>query len=193
MIEKAHFIFLNIGKGKFEDNKLFVDNFNIFKNINPDIDTILWDENKINDLVKTHFKHLIKFYKELPIFYKIDFSRYLILKTHSGIYVDLDCECIKPIDKDKDYISYWGKKFNNNIISHKDIRIYDKLIEHALYRYYTCKMPLTWKFRRLEYSVGAGGMYHSLMKLEKKERTNVYDYFKDFETKSWLNVGEGVL
>ena len=54
-------------------------------------------------------------------------------------------------------------------------------------------MPLTWKFRRLEYSVGAGGMYHSLMKLEKKERTNVYDYFKDFETKSWLNVGEGVL
>ena len=80
MIENAHFIFIEIGLGKFEDNKLFVDNFNIFKNLNPDIETILWDEKKIKELINKHYKHLKKFYNELPLFYRIDFSRYLILK-----------------------------------------------------------------------------------------------------------------
>ena len=41
---------------------------------------------------------MYKFFKELPIgVMKADLWRYLILKTHGGVYSDIDSECLKPI------------------------------------------------------------------------------------------------
>lgn len=65
---------------------------------NPECQFILWDKEKLNDL-------LIRFFPEMQSLMasytydiqRIDVYKCLLLYKFGGLYVDLDCECIQPI------------------------------------------------------------------------------------------------
>jgi len=187
----AHFIFINVGLGDLDTFPLYQKNLKIFKKLNPDTEVRLWSEDELDNLVETHFSNLLEVWNTFPDkFYKIDFGRYLILKTFGGIYIDLDMECIKPLDMNQDYINVYCDKngkdsFNNNVICFRNRTMYDKIIEFSLFRIETNKMPKSWLVRRFLYTVSAR-MYHMFCKMNGLKATNVNDYFIDYETKCWL-------
>ncbi|WP_231562254.1 glycosyltransferase family 32 protein [Alistipes sp. ZOR0009] len=65
----------------------------------PEWKYIFWDEKKINHLLESEFPDFIPFYESLPYdIQRWDTIRYLILYKLGGVYVDMDYECIDPID-----------------------------------------------------------------------------------------------
>jgi len=191
----VHFFFLDIGLGKLEDHDIYVKNIETLQNLNPETKVNIWNEIELDTVVKNHYPHLLDFWNNFPSkFYKIDFGRYLILKLYGGMYLDLDMECIikLPNDNEMDFINVFidkkGKEtFNNNVIYFRSQSIYDELIDFAVFRYKSNKMPTSWKRRRLLFTVGAR-MFHKFCRDRKFVKTNVNNFLKDLETKSWLKV-----
>ena len=66
---------------------------------NPDWECELYDDEDIEKYIKNYWStKMYKFFQALPIgVMKADLWRYLILKTHGGVYSDIDSECLKPI------------------------------------------------------------------------------------------------
>ena len=191
----VHFFFLDIGLGKLEDHDIYLKNIETLQNFNPETKVNIWNEIELDTVVKSHYPHLLDFWNNFPSkFYKIDFGRYLILKLYGGMYLDLDMECISklPNEDEIDFINVFrnnkGKEtFNNNVIYFRNIKLYDELIDFAIHRYKSNKMPTSWKRRRLLFTVGAR-MFHKFCRDRKFKKTNVNSFVKDLETKSWLKV-----
>ena len=191
----VHFFFLDIGLGKIEDHPIYLKNIETLKKLNPKTKVNIWNEKKLDKVVKSHYPHLLDFWNNFPsTFYKIDFGRYLVLKLYGGMYLDLDMKCIRPLPKENemDFINIFrndkGKEtFNNNIIYFRNRKLYDELIDFSIHRFQSNKMPSTWKRRRLLYTVGAR-MFHKFCADRNLEKTAVDTFIMDLETKSWLKV-----
>lgn len=67
---------------------------------NPGWKCELYDDADIDKYIKRYWSDkMYKFFKALPVgVMKADLWRYLILKTHGGVYSDIDSECLKPIE-----------------------------------------------------------------------------------------------
>ena len=64
-----------------------------------DYEYLLWEKDDIENLIKRSFPKYLQFYEMLPsMIQKIDFAKYCIMYAYGGLYVDMDCECLKPID-----------------------------------------------------------------------------------------------
>jgi mannosyltransferase OCH1-like enzyme len=60
----------------------------------------LWTDDDNLKLITINYPHLLTLYNSFDNGVKrADVARYCILHTYGGVYVDLDFECIKPIDK----------------------------------------------------------------------------------------------
>ena len=190
----VHFIFLDIGLGTLKDHEIYIKNIETLKKLNPKTKVNIWNEKELDKVVKNHYPDFLDFWNNFPSkFYKIDFGRYLILKLYGGMYLDLDMECISqlPNENEMDFINVFENKgketFNNNVIYFRNHSIYDELIDFAVFRFKSNKMPTSWKRRRLLFTVGAR-MFHKFCRDRKFEKTNVNSFVKDLETKSWLKV-----
>lgn len=78
-------------------------NYNFYastwKHYNKDYEYLLWDHEDIEHLISKIFPQYFVFYSSLPeMIQKIDFAKYCIMYAYGGIYIDMDCECLKPID-----------------------------------------------------------------------------------------------
>ena len=101
--------------------------------LNPDYNHLLWDENSIDKLIRKKFKNYYTLYLNFPtMIQKIDFAKYCIIYEYGGIYIDMDCECIKSISEiflkkrllyvvdleidifEKIFANYYGKQLFNN-------------------------------------------------------------------------------
>lgn len=61
---------------------------------------ILWDEIKILDLLQKFHKEAVKTYYSFDyLVQRVDYAKYVILYVYGGVYVDMDAEIIKPLDK----------------------------------------------------------------------------------------------
>lgn len=70
-----------------------------WKKYNPDFEYILWDQNKIENLINTHFPEFLKKHQSFPeLMQKIDSAKSMILYLYGGIYADIDSECAKNIN-----------------------------------------------------------------------------------------------
>ena len=70
-----------------------------WKKYNKNYEYLLWDQDSINQLICKMYPKYVELYEALPtMIQKIDFSKYCIIYAYGGIYVDMDCECLKPID-----------------------------------------------------------------------------------------------
>ena len=85
---------------------------NSWKDLNPQWEYKLWDEQNIKEL---NVEHLNVYSKKINPGYRSDILRYTILKKYGGIYVDTDFECLKPLpDNMLQYKFIAGMMFGNN-------------------------------------------------------------------------------
>jgi inositol phosphorylceramide mannosyltransferase catalytic subunit len=79
---------------------------------NPQLQLVLWSDKMNRELVKTYAPWFLKTYDAFPVhIQRVDAVRYLILYLYGGIYVDLDFECYKSIERFRQYdlvFSYSG-------------------------------------------------------------------------------------
>jgi hypothetical protein len=66
---------------------------------NPDWTMRLWTDEDLAGLVETRYPELTALYGGYrhPIA-RADLGRYLVLETFGGVYADLDCECLRPLE-----------------------------------------------------------------------------------------------
>jgi len=70
-----------------------------WRKFNPDWEYIFWDKPKMETLIKEDFPDFMETYKSFPHnVQRWDAIRYLILYKYGGLYVDMDYECLKPIN-----------------------------------------------------------------------------------------------
>ena len=61
---------------------------------------ILWTDEDNREFIQDHFPDFMEFYDSYSYnIQRADVIRYFILHTLGGIYVDLDFECLQPIDR----------------------------------------------------------------------------------------------
>jgi len=66
---------------------------------NPDWTIRLWTDADLQALVDDRYPELAGIYRGYPEpISRADLGRYLVLETHGGVYADLDCECLQPLD-----------------------------------------------------------------------------------------------
>ena len=79
-----------------------------WKEWNKDFEFILWDDNSLRNLISERENNYLKFFDNyIHGICRADLGRYILMKHFGGIYVDLDCQCLRPIDeliKDKELI-----------------------------------------------------------------------------------------
>src|SRR6187402_370569 len=67
---------------------------------NPDYEYVFWDQQKINKLINMYYpQYKEKYNAYTQIINKIDMAKLIILYHYGGIFVDLDSESFKPINK----------------------------------------------------------------------------------------------
>ena len=70
-----------------------------WKEKHPDWEYRFWNEKDVEQFMKSDFQDLIPLFCSFPFdVQRWDFVRYLILYRYGGLYVDMDYECIEPID-----------------------------------------------------------------------------------------------
>lgn len=74
---------------------------NHYKQLNPEYNHYLYDDNDMDNFVNQHFNgEIAECYNKLNIIVaKVDFWRYLILYKYGGVYLDMDSSIDKPLDK----------------------------------------------------------------------------------------------
>ena len=138
MSKVIHQIFLDIGLKPLSERHDYLRNIELLKVNNPDWCYLLWNEDELDEFVENEYPEYLDYWNSFPHkFYKIDYARYLLLKSYGGIYIDLDEENIKPLDV---YIlratiisGVWYEKknkckthnHNNNILSINNTDIID--------------------------------------------------------------------
>jgi len=59
----------------------------------------LWTDADLRDLVATHYRWLLPTWEGyLHDISRVDAARYCLLHRHGGVYVDLDFECLRPVE-----------------------------------------------------------------------------------------------
>lgn len=60
---------------------------------------MFWDDQRVETFVKTNFPWYYPTWMDIhPLIKKIDTSRYLIVYFYGGVYLDVDMECVTPLD-----------------------------------------------------------------------------------------------
>jgi inositol phosphorylceramide mannosyltransferase catalytic subunit len=60
----------------------------------------LWDDKKSKLFIEEKHPFLSSLFSSLPyLTQKVDLLKYLLLFEFGGVYIDLDCECLKPLDE----------------------------------------------------------------------------------------------
>nr|QBK89108.1 MAG: glycosyltransferase [Mimivirus LCMiAC02] len=97
---------------------------NTWKQKHPHFKYIFWDEDKITKLIINHYPHLYHKFSLYPrMIQRIDMAKYIIIYHCGGVYVDVDSECLKPIDKLLDN--------NKVILAEASVNILEKYISHG--------------------------------------------------------------
>jgi mannosyltransferase OCH1-like enzyme len=214
--KKIHQIYFDFYNKKFEENKLFIESSNSFKNLNQDYEYKLWNENDCEQLIIDNFPQYYDFYKNMRHkIQKVDFARCVILYVEGGLYADLDMICLKNIDN----------LITNNLILHnvkevypnysfiendimgcqKNSNIFKKIIEEQEENYnLICKKEIynIWKIRFILQTTGPKYVSRIIKKYLKtykpfkdlvytKKHIGEYDinnyYFQDYKSNSWVN------
>ena len=189
-----HNIFLDVGLKPLSERSDWLKNIEENKKIHPEAEFILWDDEKVNNLIDTKFpqyKQMIFTFKHK--FYLIDFIRYLILKEYGGIYMDLDTRMKQRLPENIKFLhggAYAKEGINNNIISLPPDYIekllnfcceeYNRITENDLYK--------TMPGRRFINSVSAGMFGRFCKRNNIVSDVNFRDYWWDSECISWVGL-----
>lgn len=88
-----------IYEGPREPSETLLNLTNTWKELHPNWEYRFWNTKDINIFLNNFFPNYISFYESLPYdAQRWDFIRFLILYKYGGLYVDMDYECLEPID-----------------------------------------------------------------------------------------------
>lgn len=60
----------------------------------------LWTDTDNRQLIEDHYPWFLPTYEAFPRqIQRVDAAKYFILHAYGGVYADLDCECVKPLDE----------------------------------------------------------------------------------------------
>jgi hypothetical protein len=86
-------------KSKSELPKDFADWRSTLIGLNPSFEFTLWDDADNRAFMAQNFPWFLPVYDAFPTeIYRVDCVRYFYLYAHGGLYVDLDTECLAPLD-----------------------------------------------------------------------------------------------
>lgn len=87
-------------QGELEIPDKFNNNIQSIKRHHPTWTYIVWDEIKILQMLQKCPKAWLKtYYNLLYLHQKVDYGRYVILYLYGGVYLDIDVESVRPLDK----------------------------------------------------------------------------------------------
>jgi len=70
-----------------------------WKEKHPDWEYRFWNRTMMHDFLESHCPEFLPYYNDYPFnVQRWDAIRYFILYHHGGLYVDMDYECIEPLD-----------------------------------------------------------------------------------------------
>jgi inositol phosphorylceramide mannosyltransferase catalytic subunit len=98
-------------------------NINQMKELNPNWDFRLYDDNDIEAFITYEFPSLLAFYKQINPSYgaaRADFFRYLLLYKKGGVYLDIKSSLSKTLDEiitpsTRYILSYWSNGFGKHL------------------------------------------------------------------------------
>lgn len=72
-----------------------------FSSLNPGHRHLIWDDYDNRDFVTQEFRWFLPYYDAYPKeIFRADIVRYLFLFKYGGLYVDMDTECLRPVQLD---------------------------------------------------------------------------------------------
>lgn len=70
------------------------------KELNPDYIHVIWTDESLRELVKTHLPWFLKTYDGYPFWIqRVDAGKYVALWVYGGFYMDMDLVSVGPLDK----------------------------------------------------------------------------------------------
>ena len=70
-----------------------------FRELNPTFEFVLWDDEDNRKFVETRYPTFLPIYDAYPReIYRVDAVRYLFLFHYGGLYADMDCQCLLPLE-----------------------------------------------------------------------------------------------
>lgn len=75
-----------------------------WKEMNPGYQHRVWDEKAMDVFIKEHYPNYYSRYIQFPhMIQKIDFFKYAVLNIEGGFYIDMDVECLRPLELPEKY------------------------------------------------------------------------------------------
>lgn len=122
-----------------------------------DFTFMLWNDDDIDDFVFKHYPEYWKIYESFPRhIMKIDFSRFCILQTFGGIYVDMDFYCYENFYHNlcKDVVLVGSiekrEKVQNSLMASKSNHLFLDYVLHSLTNQEFYSQDVTDQFSRIE-------------------------------------------
>ena len=70
-----------------------------WKKMNPGYQHRVWEEKSMDTFIREHYPNYYNRYRKFPhMIQKIDFFKYAVLNIEGGFYIDMDVECLKPME-----------------------------------------------------------------------------------------------
>ncbi len=112
----------------------------------PAWEFVFWDERKMRELIHAEYAWFGSYFDGYPMdIQRMDSARYFILNTFGGFYIDMDVECLKPIDELLDHYGLLLSKtvgYNNAIIGCVPRHPLWRAVFDNLCKYYTREQAL---------------------------------------------------
>ncbi len=200
-----HQIFLDVGLGKLEDNELYMKNLEINKKKwGHKYEFKIWNDDMVEKLVKEFDPKIQNYWNNFPNkFYKVDFSRFLILYKEGGIYLDMDLLIKKDPEPiyNVNFLALWNiqnqdtgevigigdRKVNNDVIHLNNKNDYLEFTEFSMMRSKKCKIPFNRKQRRFKYSCG-NSCFNMFCKMKKYSQKNYQGLVNEYFFSYWTST-----
>ena len=93
-----------------------------WKTLNPSYQHRVWEETTMDAFISKHYPNYYSRYRELPhMIQKIDFFKYAILNIEGGFYIDMDVECLRPLELPDKYTTSDFIASRNPTMAHENL------------------------------------------------------------------------
>jgi mannosyltransferase OCH1-like enzyme len=94
-MNKLIHVFFGLSNDSNKINIGIVNNYNKFLTYNNDFNLMKWNSNKCLEIIEKYFPEHLTIYKNTHDYrYKCDLVRLVVLYVYSGLYMDIDAECL---------------------------------------------------------------------------------------------------
>ncbi|KAG4304593.1 hypothetical protein PORY_001986 [Pneumocystis oryctolagi] len=175
--------------------------YNHCKKLHPDYKHILWTDEKARNFIAQEYPWFLHQYDKYPYpIQRVDSLRYFILVHYGGIYIDLDIECLRPLDPLLSY-SAWLRTTTPTGISND---VMGSVPYHPFFLYVINRLKFVsknWIFPYITVMATTGPLFLSVMLekymfflpsnaiIEEYVRIVTFDIsnqtFKDFHGSTW--------